>query len=353
MLTSAAPRCRLTPAALDGLNKDDLANDFHFFDLQASSTPNKSERHHVGDGESPVLRIDNVPWDITPPTVVAWLKHPVKRVHVLLDRKGKTLSHAYVEMPNEEVARASLRTAQNSVLGKGKRARGVTVTRSSQEELMKALFPSWQGPFDGCRPSLASLSNEQVVLALDHGLVSEAELKSLLHLIRSPDSHFLKVPSLPFYSLISMLSKFPADADSRLFWSGASRDLMFDITYTAIQVLTSNDKKRVMNTSELLGQLLNVTVACDLFTTEQRRKLSNIVASHQPFFSHSPSSSTSGHSSHQEPGTPDHVLGQVARVTSLGPSRVPTNAEYGELANQFGVDPRLVEALVQKLSGMC
>ena len=115
------------------------------------------------------------------------MKHPVKRVHVLLDRKGKTLSHAYVEMPNEEVARASLRTAQNSVLGKGKRARGVTVTRSSQEELMKALFPSWQGPFDGCRPSLASLSNEQVVLALEHGLVTEAELKALLHLIRSPD----------------------------------------------------------------------------------------------------------------------------------------------------------------------
>ena len=40
-------------------------------------------------------------------------------------------------------------------------------------------------------------------------------------------SHFLKVPSLPFYSLISMLSKFPADADSSLFWSGVSRDLMF------------------------------------------------------------------------------------------------------------------------------
>ena len=62
MLTSVAPRGRLTPAALDGLNKDDLANDFHFFDLQASSTPNRSERHHVGDGEVPVLRIDNVPW---------------------------------------------------------------------------------------------------------------------------------------------------------------------------------------------------------------------------------------------------------------------------------------------------
>ncbi len=50
----------------------------------------------------------------------------------------------------------------------------------------------------------------------------EVELDSLV-----PQSHFLKVPSLPFYSLISMLSKFPADPDSRLFWSSASRDLLF------------------------------------------------------------------------------------------------------------------------------
>lgn len=40
-------------------------------------------------------------------------------------------------------------------------------------------------------------------------------------------SHFLKVSSPPFYSLIGTLSKSPANADSRLFWSGASRDLMF------------------------------------------------------------------------------------------------------------------------------
>jgi hypothetical protein len=60
-------------------------------------------------------------------------------VHVLLDRKGKTLSHAFVEVANEEVAKSALRSAQNSVLGKGKRARGVTVTRSGQEELMRAV----------------------------------------------------------------------------------------------------------------------------------------------------------------------------------------------------------------------
>jgi hypothetical protein len=59
---------------------------------------------------------------------------------VLLDRRGKTLSHAFVEFDDEEVARAALRGAQkNSVLGKGKRARGVTVTRSGQEELMRSV----------------------------------------------------------------------------------------------------------------------------------------------------------------------------------------------------------------------
>jgi len=73
--------------------------------------------------------------------IVNWLKQPVARSHVLLDRKGKTLSHVFVEMANEDAAKVALRTTQNSVLGQGKRARGVTVTRSSQEELMKAVCP--------------------------------------------------------------------------------------------------------------------------------------------------------------------------------------------------------------------
>jgi hypothetical protein len=73
--------------------------------------------------------------------IVNWLKQPVARAHVLLDRKGKTLSHVFIEMANEDAAKVALRTTQNSVLGQGKRARGVTVTRSSQEELMKAVSP--------------------------------------------------------------------------------------------------------------------------------------------------------------------------------------------------------------------
>ena len=84
-----------------------------------------------------------------------------------------------------------------------------------------------------------------MIAALQHGLVSDSELKSLLHLIRSPDvsilntivlwydtkciaqSHFLKVPSLPFHTLVSVLSKFPADEDSKVFWSFSVRDLLY------------------------------------------------------------------------------------------------------------------------------
>ena len=49
------------------------------------------------------------------------------------------------------------------------------------------LFPTWQGNFDGSRPSLAGLSNEHVIATLQRGILSEAELNALLTLIRSPD----------------------------------------------------------------------------------------------------------------------------------------------------------------------
>lgn len=70
----------------------------------------------------------------------------MERVHVLLDGKGKTLSHAYVEVRDAATAGAILRgealsssgkKERGSVLGRGRRARGVTVTRSGQQELMR------------------------------------------------------------------------------------------------------------------------------------------------------------------------------------------------------------------------
>lgn len=56
----------------------------------------------------------------------------------MLDPRGKTLSHAYVEVPAGD-ARDALRSVQNKSLGKGRRLRGVTVTMGSQNELMRAV----------------------------------------------------------------------------------------------------------------------------------------------------------------------------------------------------------------------
>jgi Zinc finger, C3HC4 type (RING finger) len=67
--SAGAPRGCLMPGAFDGSNKENLVNDFHFFDMQGSSTPNRSERNlPLREGELPVLRIDNVPWvfDVVP-----------------------------------------------------------------------------------------------------------------------------------------------------------------------------------------------------------------------------------------------------------------------------------------------
>ncbi|KAE9386101.1 hypothetical protein BT96DRAFT_555150 [Gymnopus androsaceus JB14] len=159
------------------------------------------------------------------------------------------MSHAFVDkkmagkVPRGEVESTGL--CRGSVLGNGKWARGVTVTRGSQGELMAALFPSWLGCFDGSRPSLAGVDNDRVVIALESGLMTESDVTNLLYLIRSPDAHFLKVPSLPFHSLISVLAEFPADIDSRVFWTSSLLDLLFDAVFAAIQVLVARIKQRM------------------------------------------------------------------------------------------------------------
>ena len=75
---------------------------------------------------------------MTPVVIEKFLKHPIVQAHVLLDVNGKTLSHAFVQLLPEN-ARTALRSSQNAILGRGRRARAVTVTLSSQEELMAAV----------------------------------------------------------------------------------------------------------------------------------------------------------------------------------------------------------------------
>lgn len=288
--------------------------------------------------ENIVLRIDNVPWDITPPAIAAWLKHPVIRVHVLLDPRGKTLSHAYVELATEDIAKAALREVQNSVLGKGKRARGVTVTRSSQEELMRALFPSWKGAFDGCRPTLSGLGPEHLAVAVTTGFMTITELDALMRLIQSPDSHFLKVPSLPFYFLTSILSKFPAEVESRAYWSAEVTDALFGLTYHALNILVTRWQEcGQADDLRLLNDLLEVGISCRAFTTQQVEMMMTIEVACK-----STQTTTRGLSQ-------NYNFSNAAPIPLDGTCTV---SPYGAIAREFGVNEELVQALAHRLGGL-
>ena len=113
---------------------------------------------------------------------------------------------------------------------------------------MGCLFPAWKGSWVGSKPSLAphnaaslnphpNTSNPAVLSTLQTGLLPSSALSALHHLIRKPDAHFLKVPVLPFWVLVSLLRKLPVDGDSRVFWGRDVRDGLFGVVVGALGVL--------------------------------------------------------------------------------------------------------------------
>ncbi|KIM85757.1 hypothetical protein PILCRDRAFT_816965 [Piloderma croceum F 1598] len=383
---------------------DGMEGSFEFFeDVRARSSPPPVKPNVSGSTkltENVVLRIDNVPWDITPPQIRAFFSNPLSltTAHVLLDRRGKTLSHAFVEFNDEEAARAALRGAQkNSVLGKGgKRARGVTVTRSDQRELMYSLFPSWKGTFDKHgRPSVPPSNNNNnqpptaaLITTLQTGLLTPTELSALSHLIRSPDAHFLKVHTLPFWSVVSLLKKFPGDGDSRVFWGGVVRDGLFEVLVGAVGVLGGRcagegEAGGEEEEEELLREVFEAGMQCAIFTPQQRSKLIALM-DNTPFSygssplsaSDSPPSSPIPHlrtpETHRHPHhsqSHSHQLQPQPQVQIRHHSN-PTIHGHGQghgygygygygyaepfsaLAREFGVEAQLVEALAQRLAAL-
>nr|ATV82108.1 putative zinc finger protein [Strobilurus tenacellus] len=355
---------------------------FSHSELRASTPPPRSQRRTSSRAsqENTVLRIDNVPWDITPPTISAWLQQPIERVHVLLDRKGKTMSHAFVEVESEQIAAAILRgetssspnkgredmafpvkRSRGSVLGKGRRARGVTVTRSSQEELMSALFPTWRGAFAGTQPSLAGMENDRMITALECGVMGESEVTALLYLIRSPDAHFLKVPSLPFHSLISVLSKFPVDEEGRgVFWTTNLRDLLYDAAFTATQVLQSRIEQEPASeefNETLLHDLLRTGESCRIFTSEQTEKFREILQARNlgAPVSEADSSCYQFDADIEDGDEQDdksfHTPSSVSEGSSYSEPMEVVAPDMEDLAREFGVEAHLVQALAQRLAG--
>lgn len=236
------------------------------------------------------------------------------------------------------------------------------------------MFPSWKGTFDGSKPSLAGLDGESLIGALEGGLIRESEVAGLLHLIREPDSHFLKVPSLPFHSLISILSKFPTDVDSRVFWSAGVRDVLYDVTYAATQVLLSridHDKPSSSTASEdgqysmdIVTDLVKTAMNCEAFTSQQIKNFMELLESCSIVLSPAQSprsgSTCSSPSTFSQSKTPENqdLDGRVSVLIEREASSLSSNGDEGkkvlaDLAREFGVEAHLVRALAQRLVELC
>ncbi|KAF8880452.1 hypothetical protein CPB84DRAFT_1851837 [Gymnopilus junonius] len=325
-----------------------------------------------------VLRIDNVPWDITPRQIIHWLSSRLKgfmsfsipkaRLSVMRMLKSDAAIAGAILRGETLASNASGKKERGSVLGRGRRARGVTVTRSGQQELMSDVpLPPLAWRFRWFSPIPRCLEGDRLIGALEGGLLTEHEISSLLYLIREPDSHFLKVPSLPFHSLISILSKFPTDVDSRVFWSANVRDALSEATYAAIQVLlprVENAKQdRKLGTQEeeftmdLVVALLHTALDCQAFTTQQILRLKELAqASSLPVpdadfpvsYDDSASSSFSISSSVRTPSSQDNSTAVIDR------SKLNNSQVFEDLAREFNLDaqrmPALLEALTQRLA---
>ncbi|CCA72037.1 hypothetical protein PIIN_05972 [Serendipita indica DSM 11827] len=191
-----------TLAASVATTAKELSSPASLLALNALPAPQVQPVNSLGASNSEeacVLRIDNVPWDVTPEMLADWIGDNTTAIHhhALIDRKdGRTLSYAYMEV-TPDAMKAILRARQNKAL-------------------MREMFPSWKGHFLGSRPCVAGLDNGRISSAFHDGLISTKEIDDVVKLLRKPDSHFVKVPTLPYYHLISILRKFPSDKDSKI-----------------------------------------------------------------------------------------------------------------------------------------
>ncbi|CUA78145.1 hypothetical protein RSOLAG22IIIB_02763 [Rhizoctonia solani] len=303
-----------------------------------------------------VLRIDNVPWDVTPPMIEKWLGNPTVICHVLLDRvDGRTLNHAYVET-TLDYARSALRTHQNKVLGYSRRARAVTITLSSQRELMHTLFPSWSGRFDGALPVYdASPTDPQPPFSTD--LLTDEELRVILHLIQSPKSHFLKVPALAYWSLLSLLVKIPVPD---VFAPGTVPDALFgtcdrkDITTFALEKYESQVGARHYD-PVLHTKLIDGALNCKAFSDRQLGLLLRFTNRPPPTMRMNQPSNfgTRMHPSNNQPPLAPPRSNNIPRYSNKGPGMdhepLVTLEACDRVAQDFGLDSMLVHALAERL----
>ncbi|KAJ1555292.1 hypothetical protein HK096_004993, partial [Nowakowskiella sp. JEL0078] len=204
--------------------------------------------------EFSVIKIRNISWDLSLNDVVAFFS-PIEiasghtppfytqAVHIVMNREtGKTYSECFVEFENQQIAQKVLDMRPKGLL----KGRLVNVQMSSQEELLRVLFPRWkvfapvsensQNPQE---PTLAEMDKYEASTGVVYGgtlgkwakdgtMLTREEISAILLTCRYYKLHFSrKCAERPFENIISILCKIPWQVTDAV--STVHRDHIFEM----------------------------------------------------------------------------------------------------------------------------
>ncbi|KAF8969301.1 hypothetical protein BGZ46_010690 [Entomortierella lignicola] len=270
-----------------------------------------------------VVRVTNIPWDVSLQDMHAFFsgfpqppEHLLSQnVHILMDRAtGKTFNSAFVELALTSYQAGMVASARNLKVLKG---RLVTVELSSQDELLRAVFPKWTGQFlqgeptvtwiqrqntqgvscseeesysssgGGQRTSGGILSQPSEVYtgssanssSTNDGLtitqntspfITREEINALLVVCRNYKLHFSrKCAERPFENILSILAKYPWHQPHRV--QPLHRDHIFELLKLSIESLRTHLSKEY-NTIHptLLTRMVRSAIFTPAFTERQK-----------------------------------------------------------------------------------
>ncbi|GAA5920823.1 hypothetical protein JCM3775_003966 [Rhodotorula graminis] len=249
----------------------------------------------------PVVRLDNVPWELTVDEVEAWLppgtlasdrtgttggaadtieevqvdegrvgdgEGVTLAVHILCNRAdGRTLNQAYIECSSRAAARKIVRLRDGFKL----RNRTIHVAMSSQGELLGTVFPTYLPGFDGLEP--LSIDRRRTVAPIP--LLVQTELTGLLNLCRLESMHARKAPERPFFNLVTLLEKMPWAYPQC--YNSAAVVRMFNTSCAAIEILATV-KRTVVDWQDILTVLVDAILRCPVFRPQQKQKAVHLAA---------------------------------------------------------------------------
>ncbi|KAG5925887.1 hypothetical protein E4U42_003842 [Claviceps africana] len=226
-----------------------------------------------------VVKLRNIPFDTKRSEVIAFLGRNAKilndadePVHIIMERVTSKTMDVYIEFLSlEDANKAVEKHQQHALSGRASRVgdRPVDVELSSQESLMRDLFPLARGVvWDGVTPKFKPFDHDQPWENFK-GFVSEEEMVMLVKHVEVPSrSPFSKnCPQRPYECLISTLKKFPWYATDRITIS--QRRATFAVTCEMLRLLARSIEKKddVVNLNkQLFSRLIGAAMKCPGFT---------------------------------------------------------------------------------------